>query len=107
MAISQSDGSIILSTKVDTTGIKAWCTNANMSVVLSGIWGITVSTLEQNAWAVLIEPIFALKIENVVHVMTVTEIGVYGTAKFGSGSNGGSSSNSNTWGFISNYTSIA
>ena len=98
------DSNLGLTLPEDTTGIKAWCTNANMSVVLSGIWGITVSTLEQNAWAVLIEPIFALKIENVLHVMTVTEIGVYGTAKFGSGSNGGSSSNSNTWGFISNYT---
>jgi hypothetical protein len=75
----------------DTTGIKAWCTNANMSVVLSRLWAITVSTLEQNAWGILIEPIFALKIENVVHALTVTEIGVYGTAKFGSGSNGGSS----------------
>lgn len=98
------DSDLGLTLPEDTTGIKAWCTNANMSVVLSGMWGITVSTLEQNSWGILIEPIFALKIENVYHVMTVTEIGVYGTAKFGSGSNGGSSSNSNTWGFISNYT---
>jgi len=100
------DSNLGLTLPEDTTGIKAWCTNANMSVVLSGVWGITVSTLEQNSWAVLIEPIFALKIENVVHVMTVTEIGVYGTAKFGSSSNGGSSKNSNTWGFISKYTNI-
>lgn len=88
----------------DTTGLKAWCTNANMGVVLNYLWGITVSTLESNAWAVLIEPIFPVKIEGTYHSLTVTEIGVYGTAKFGSGSNGGSSSNSNSWGFISNYT---
>lgn len=87
-----------------TTGLKAWCTNANMGVVLDKFWSITIDTLESNSWAILIEPIFPLKIEGTYHTMTVTEIGVYGTAKFGSGSSGGSSANSNSWGFISNYT---
>ena len=87
-----------------TTGLEAWCTNANMGVILDEFWGITISTLESNGWAILAEPIFPLKIEDVYHVMTVTEIGVYGTAKFGSNSTGGASSNSNSWGFISRYT---
>lgn len=98
------DSNMGLTLPEDTTGIKAWCTAANIGKVLSTLWSISVSTLESNAWAVLIEPIFPVKIQNTYHSLTVTEMAVYGAAKFGAGSNGGASSNSNSWGFVSEYT---
>lgn len=98
------DNTLGLSLPEATTGLSAWCTNANIGIILSKLWSITISTLESNSWAILIEPIFPLKIQGTYHSLTVTEIGVYGTAKFGSGNNGGASANSNSWGFISEYT---
>ena len=88
----------------DTTGIEGWSTDANLGVVLKGLWGYSVSTLENNAWAILIEPIFPIKLQSVYHALTPTEIAVYGASKFGSGSNGNSSSNANSFGFIANYS---
>ena len=52
----------------------------------------------------LIEPIFPVKIQGTYHSLTVTEIAFYGSTKFGIASNGNISSNSNSWGFIANYT---
>ena len=89
-----------------TTGLKAWCTDAHISVILSKKWSIKVSDLEENRWAVLAEPMFPLQIGGANHTLTVTEIAAYGASKFGSKSDGGSSNNSNSWSFISNYTNM-
>ncbi len=89
-----------------TTGLKAWCTDAHIGTILSKKWSIKVSDLKTNRWAILVEPLFPVKIENTYHTLTVSEIASYGAAKFGASSNGGSSSNSNSWGFISNYTNM-
>lgn len=98
------DSNIGLTLPNDTTGLEGWCTDYNIGVVLRGLWGISVATLEQNAWAVLIEPIFPVKIQGTYHSLTPTEIAVYGASKFGAGSRGNSCSNSNSWGFIAYYT---
>lgn len=87
-----------------TTGVAGWSSDTNAAKLLSAFWGISISTLEANRWAILIEPIFPIKIQGTYHSLTVTETAFYGSAKFGSGSNGNSSKNSNSWGFIANYT---
>lgn len=87
-----------------TTGIAGWSNDANAAKLLSKLWSISIATLENNRWAILIEPIFPIKIQGTYHSLTVTEIAFYGAAKFGSGSNGNASANSNSWGFIANYT---
>jgi len=98
------DSNIGLTLPNDTTGLQGWCTDYNIGVVLRGLWGISVATLEQNAWAVLIEPIFPVKIQGTYHSLTPTEMAVYGASKFGAGSRGNSCNNSNSWGFIAYYT---
>ena len=87
-----------------TTQIEGWCNDSNVSKLLSKLWSISISTLESSRWAVLIEPIFPVKIQGTYHSLTVTEIAFYGSTKFGIASNGNISSNSNSWGFIANYT---
>ena len=87
-----------------TTGLRSWSTDARIGTVLSAVWGISIGTLESNHWAVLVEPIFPVKLQSVYHSLTVTEIAVYGAAKFGLSSNGNASKNSNSFGFIANYT---
>ena len=82
-----------------TTQIEGWCNDSNVSKLLSKLWSISISTLESSRWAVLIEPIFPVKIQGTYHSLTVTEIAFYGSTKFGIASNGNISSNSNSWGF--------
>lgn len=57
-----------------------------------------------NGDKVLVEPLFDVRLETIYHSVTVTELAIYGKWLLGANSNGGSSSNSDTWGFISNYT---
>ena len=87
-----------------TTGLRSWSTDARIGTVLSMVWGISISTLESKHWAVLVEPIFPVKLQSVYHSLTVTEIAVYGASKFGLSSDGNASSNANSFGFIATYT---
>lgn len=87
-----------------TTQVEGWCNDTNASHILSVFWNISIQTLENNRWAILIEPIFPVKIQGTYHSLTVTEIAFYGSTKFGINSDGNISSNSNSWGFIANYT---
>ena len=87
-----------------TTQVQGWCSDTNAAKLLSAFWKISISTLENNRWAILIEPIFPVKIQGIYHSMTVTEIAFYGSTKFGINSDGNISSNSNSWGFIANYS---
>ena len=57
-----------------------------------------------NGDKVLVEPLFDVRLETIYHSVTVTELAIYGKWLLGVNSNGGSSPNSDTWGFISNYT---
>lgn len=53
---------------------------------------------------VLVEPIVEIAIAGTYHSFTVTEMALYGKHMLGVHSNGGSSSNSGSWGFIALYT---
>lgn len=76
--------------------------NLNPALYNIGING-GINSLK-NGDKVLIEPLYDLRLESVYHAVTVTETAIYGKHILGASSNGGSSSNSGSWGFISSYT---
>lgn len=57
-----------------------------------------------NGDKVLVEPLYEVALKGQYHSLTVTELALYGKYLLGANSNGGSSGNPNTWGFISDYT---
>ncbi|MBQ7596858.1 MAG: InlB B-repeat-containing protein, partial [Clostridia bacterium] len=71
---------------------------------------LTKALLESNpayaGYKVLVEPIYEVKLEDVYHALTVTELAIYGKYLLGASSDGGSSYTSGSWGFISNYTNM-
>ena len=93
-----------LSLPAKTTNLRSWCTAANIGTVLSKLWRWNVATLESNGWCVLIEPIYPVKLQNQNHSLTVTEMAVYGAALFGANVVPASSTNQDSWAWISNYT---
>ena len=93
-----------LSLPAKTTDLKAWCTAANIGTVLNKLWGWNVAKLESSGWCVLIEPIYPVKLQSQYHSLTVTEMAVYGAALFGANVVPASSSNPDSWAWISNYT---
>lgn len=94
-----------LSLPEDTTGIQSWCeTTSYVSTLLDRIWGCSINSLESNNLAILVEPIYPVKLEGQYHSLTVTEIAVYGASKFGADSVPVANTNSGSWNFISNYT---
>lgn len=83
----------------------SWQSNHNnLNKVLNNL-GITggVGALV-NGDKVLVEPLYDVRLQSIYHSLTTTEIAIYGKWILGSSSNGGSSSTSASWGFISSYT---
>lgn len=60
----------------------------------------------KNGDKVLVEPLYDVRLQTVYHSVTTTELAIYGKWLLGAGSDGGSSKNSDTWGFISKYTNM-
>lgn len=87
-----------------TTDVATWCTYENINSMLDYCYAISVRTLEENSWAILIEPIYSIKLEGVYHSLTVTETAVYGASKFGASTIPASSGNTGSWALISNFT---
>lgn len=58
----------------------------------------------KNGDKVLVEPLYDVRLQGIYHSLTTTEIAIYGKWILGANSNGGSSSASASWGFISSYT---
>lgn len=86
------------------SGMETWQNNTtNLNKVLSLLGAGNISGLK-NGDKIIVEPIYDLKFQGTYHAVTVTETAIYGKYLLGASSNGGSSSNSGSWGFISNYT---
>lgn len=87
-----------------TSGMSTWQNNTtNLNKILSTL-GVGSITNLRNGDKVLVEPIYDVRLESVYHALTVTEIAIYGKHILGASSNGGSSANPASWGFISEYT---
>ena len=87
----------------DPSGMSEWQNNTtNLNMVLNLLGAGNISTLK-NGDMILVEPVFDVRLESVYHALTVTEMALYGKHILGSESNGGSSSTSESWGFISIY----
>ena len=87
----------------DPSGMGTWQNNTtNLNVVLSLLGAGNIYSLK-NGDKILVEPIFDVRLESVYHAVTVTEIALYGKHILGSESDGGSSSQSESWGFITNF----
>ena len=86
-----------------TSGMQNWQNNVNnINKILSTLGIGSVSNLK-NGDKILVEPIYDVRLEGSYHALTVTEIALYGKHILGSLSDGGSSSTSESWGFISGY----
>ncbi|MBQ7726660.1 MAG: hypothetical protein IJT66_05895 [Clostridia bacterium] len=85
------------------SGMGTWQTNnTNLNKVLDKLGAGSISSMK-NGDKILVEPIYDVKIEKVYHAVTVSEIALYGKHLLGKDSDGGSSGNSGSWGFISDY----
>ena len=85
-------------------GMNSWQSNHNNLNRILSILGVgSVSNLK-NGDKVLVEPLFDVRLQSIYHSVTVTELAIYGKHILGVNSNGGSSSTSESWGFISSYT---
>lgn len=91
----------------DPDGMASWAkTDANLNAILRELgFSNGVDSLSYG-YKVIVEPLQLVRIETVRCVLTLTEIALYGKHLLGASSNGGSSSNSGTWGFIANYTNM-
>ncbi len=86
------------------SGMGTWQNyTGNLNVVLSLLGAGNLSGLK-NGDKILVEPIYDLRFQGVYHAVTVTETAIYGKHILGASSDGGSSWNSGSWGFISSYT---
>ena len=86
------------------SGMETWQNNTtNLNKILSTLGIGSISNLK-NGDKILVEPIYDVRLEGTYHAVTATEIAIYGKHILGANSDGGSSSTSASWGFISSYT---
>lgn len=92
------------STMPAASGMSSWQNDGrNLDPVLRKLGIAGIADLK-NGDKILVEPLYDVRLESVYHALTVTEIAIYGKHILGASSNGGTSSNSGSWGFISSYT---
>lgn len=89
------------------SSIETWAkSTSNLNAVLKQLgFSNGVSSLAYGD-KLLIEPLQMVEISTVDCVLTLTEIAIYGKYYLGASSNGGTSSNSGSWGFIASYTNM-
>ena len=86
------------------SGMQTWQNNTtNLNKILSTL-GVGSITNLKNGDKILVEPLYDVRLESVYHALTVSEIAIYGKHILGANSDGGASSTSESWGFISEYT---
>ena len=86
------------------SGMSSWQNDGrNLDPILRTL-GIAGIAALKNGDKILVEPLYDLRLESVYHAVTITETAIYGKHILGASSNGGSSANSGSWGFISSYT---
>ena len=87
----------------DPSGMADWQNNTtNLNMVLNLLGAGNISMLK-NGDKIIVEPLFDVRLESIYHALTVTETALYGKHILGADSNGGASSQSESWGFISNF----
>ena len=87
----------------DPSGMDDWQNNTtNLNMVLNLLGAGNISTLK-NGDKILVEPLFDVRLESIYHAVTVTETALYGKHVLGADSDGGTSSQSESWGFISSF----
>lgn len=87
------------------SGMGSWQNSySNLNPVLNnlGVYGGVGALV--NGDKVIVEPLYDVRLKGTYHAVTTTELAIYGKWILGANSNGGSSSNSGSWGFISSYT---
>ena len=86
------------------SGMETWQNNAvNLNAILSKLKIGSVNNLK-NGDKILVEPLYNVRLQTIYHSVTTTELAISGKWLLGANSDGGSSGNSDTWGFISAYT---
>ncbi len=84
-------------------GMQTWQNyTSNLNKILSALGVGSISNLK-NGDKILAEPLYDIRLEGSYHALTVTEMAIYGKHFLGAESNGGSSSTSESWGFIAGY----
>lgn len=84
--------------------MQTWQNNVtNLTRLLSALGVGSIANLK-NGDKILVEPIYDVRLESVYHALTPTELAIYGKHILGADSDGGTSSTSESWGFISSYT---
>lgn len=86
-------------------GMKTWQNySANLNIILNTL-GISggIGNLK-NGDKIIVEPLYDVRLQGTYHSLTLTEIALYGKYILGVNSDGGTSSTSASWGFISIYT---
>ena len=86
------------------SGMSSWQNDGRNLDPLLRTLGIAGIAALKNGDQILVEPIYDLRFEGTYHAVTITETAIYGKHILGASSNGGSSANSGSWGFISSYT---
>ena len=85
------------------SGLEAWQNNTtNLNKILAKLGVGSIENLN-NGDKILIEQLYEIRLEGIYHALTVTETAIYGKHILGAYSNGGSSTTSESWGFISSY----
>ncbi len=75
----------------------------NLNAILSTLNAGNLNNLK-NGDKIIVEPLYDVRLQSIYHSVTTTELAIYGKYILGSNSDGGTSSTSASWGFISNYT---
>jgi hypothetical protein len=84
--------------------MQTWQNNkTNLNEILATLGIGSIDNLK-NGDKILVEPLYDVRLQSVYHSVTTTELAIYGKWILGASSNGGSSSTSASWGFISSYT---
>ena len=86
-----------------TSELQTWQNNVNNINKILSVLGVGSVSNFNNGDKILVEPIYDIRLEGTYHALTVTEIALYGKHILGASSDGGSSSTSESWGFISGY----
>ncbi|OJU18289.1 MAG: hypothetical protein BGN88_00915 [Clostridiales bacterium 43-6] len=85
-------------------GMGTWQNNTtNLNAVLSALNAGNINGLK-NGDKIIVEPLYDVRLQGTYHAVTTTELAIYGKYILGVNSDGGSSSTSESWGFISSYT---
>lgn len=85
-------------------GIGTWANNVtNLNCVFSWAGIGSIDSLK-NGDKLIVEPLWDVMLNKVYHSLTTTELAIYGKWLLGESSDGGASTTSETWGFISRFT---